>query len=109
MISSNVGHLGDHVTDRGRIADEVVVLRADLAMQPDEVEPLVVENRPDRSVGFVAVEPESRRDPVTDTGDGQNRRVEIRHPDDDILRPFRDNGSQQLDLLNGTGDDPTNP
>ena len=36
------------MTDRGRVADEVVILQADIAMQSHQVEPLVVENRRDR-------------------------------------------------------------
>ena len=95
VISSNLRHLGDHVTDRGRIADEVVVLRPDLAMQPNQVEPLVVENRRDRSVGFSCCRtgiPTGTRSATS--GDGQDRRVDVGHPDDDILRPLLDNGSQ---------------
>ena len=62
----------------------------------------------DRNVGFSAVEPESRWNPISDIRYGQARRVDVGHPDDDILRPLLDDGSHQLDLPDRSGDDTTN-
>ena len=81
------------MTDRRRKADEVVIARTDFAMQPHQVEPLMVEERCNRCVGLVAVEPESAPNPITGIGCSRERRVHVRHPDDDILRPLHSNGS----------------
>ena len=99
-------HLRDHVTDRGRVADEVVILQTDVAMQSHQVEPLVVENRRDRDVRFIAVKPESARDTIAGVTHGQDRHVDVGHTDHDILRTLQHNGSQQIDLPDRADDYP---
>ena len=45
VITADSGHFGDHVTNRGRVAEEPTVLRTDLCVQPVKVQPAVAEDR----------------------------------------------------------------
>jgi hypothetical protein len=53
----------------------------------------------------VTFEPEAEGQLIVAACDRQNRHIAVRHADDDILRPLPDNGSEQFDMPDRTGND----
>lgn len=101
VVVPDLGHFGDHLSDRGRIADEVVITDADVTVQPNQIQPVMPDHRCHCDIRLGAVESEAAR---CGAGHRPHVHTRIRHPDDDVL-PLCDNRSQNLDVLNRGGHD----
>ena len=50
MLPTDLGHLGDELTNRRRITDKVVLVGPDIAVQADEIEAGEIEERLNHSI-----------------------------------------------------------